>query len=100
MDEILRSGRRVAEETGRRVDGFAPPFGRITPTLRDAVRQSYRWSVSARLERAGAASDVFDLPRIEMWYFRDMRRWRSYVERGWTPYFAFRRVMRAAREIV
>jgi peptidoglycan/xylan/chitin deacetylase (PgdA/CDA1 family) len=96
-DEIERSGRCLSERTGRPAAGFGPPLGRSTPALRRVMAQHYTWSAGATLARATEHSDLFDLPRIEMWYFRDIRRWRRYVEAGWTPYFELRRILRAAR---
>jgi peptidoglycan/xylan/chitin deacetylase (PgdA/CDA1 family) len=97
--EIEHSGRRIHERTGTAVRGFAPPFGRTSPMLRREVIRHYDWSVGTGMGRASDASDVYDLPRLEMWYFRTVRRWRRYVARGWTPYFEFRRALRALREI-
>jgi uncharacterized protein YjhX (UPF0386 family) len=50
------------------------------------------------MQRAGATADLFDLPRVEMWVFRELGRWRSFVSRGWTPYFAMRAAVRAVRQ--
>ncbi len=97
--EIVDSGRRIADRTGRAVEGFAAPLGRITTDLLETVRKHYRWSVSTTLARASESADIFRLPRIEMWYFRNIPQWRKYVASGWTPYFAFRRAMRAVREL-
>ena len=96
-EEIVLSRQRIHERTGCVVDGFAPPFGRSTPEIRDELKRHVAWSVGTRMSRADEHSDVFDLPRLEMWYFRGARRWRRYVEQGWTPYFALRQAMRAAK---
>lgn len=93
--EIVSSGARLQERTGRTIQGFAPPRGRMTPRIRSEVSQHYRWCAGTRMNPADEQSDVFDLPRVEMWYFRNIRRWRQFVAEGWTPYFAFRRTLRA-----
>lgn len=98
--EIVESRDRLQTQIGRAVTGFAPPFGRITPALRDGLSAHFRWSVSARMGRAATRSNLYDLPRIEMWYFRRISRWRRYVARGWTPYFSLRAALRAARKSV
>jgi peptidoglycan/xylan/chitin deacetylase (PgdA/CDA1 family) len=98
--EIVLSRDRVQMAIGGSVTGFAAPFGRITRTLRAGLPAHFVWSVSARMARAGLHSDLFDLPRIEMWYFRRLSRWRRYVARGWTPYFGLRATLRAVKEIV
>jgi peptidoglycan/xylan/chitin deacetylase (PgdA/CDA1 family) len=95
--DIVESGRRLAAHTGRPAAGFAAPGGRTTPALRAEVAVHYDWCAGTRLDRAGADVDLYDLPRIEMWYFRNLRRWRQYVADGWTPYFALRQGLRAVR---
>jgi peptidoglycan/xylan/chitin deacetylase (PgdA/CDA1 family) len=95
--EIEGSGRRLRERTGRAVEGFAPPLGRTTPAIRREVARHFRWAAGTKMGRAREGSDPFDLPRIEMWYFRSARRLRRYARWGWTPYFAMRAAMRAAR---
>jgi peptidoglycan/xylan/chitin deacetylase (PgdA/CDA1 family) len=97
VGEIVMSGRRIHERTGRAAEGFAPPFGHSSPQLRKEIARHYRWSVGTRMNRADAGADLFDLPRIEMWYFRNVRHWRRYVEREWTPYFAWRRALRTIK---
>jgi peptidoglycan/xylan/chitin deacetylase (PgdA/CDA1 family) len=99
-EEIALSGQRIRERAGCRVEGFAAPFGRATQALRDEMKRHYAWSVGTTMRRASERSDLFDLPRIEMWYFRDARRWRSYVSRGWTPYFALRQTVRSIKNFV
>jgi peptidoglycan/xylan/chitin deacetylase (PgdA/CDA1 family) len=95
--EIIDGKRDLEDRVRSSVTSFAPPFGRSTPGIRRQVAQHYRCSVGTTLARASEASDPFDLPRIEMWYFRDPARWRRYVSRGPTGYFAVRRFFRAIR---
>lgn len=94
-EEIVASGERLYERTGRVAEGFAPPRGRLTPALRREISMHYGWCAGTRMNAADQHSDLFDLPRIEMWYFRNIERWRRYVSQGWTPYFALRRALRA-----
>lgn len=100
LAEIMDSGRALEQQIGRRTQGFAPPFGRITATLRRELPASYAWCAGARLARATAQSDVYDLPRIEMWYFRSIEQWRRFVSSGWTPYFALRAGLRAVKRLL
>jgi peptidoglycan/xylan/chitin deacetylase (PgdA/CDA1 family) len=98
MREIADARTRLEERIGVGVAGFAPPYGRSTPALRAEIARHYQWSAGTRMRLAVAGDDVFDLPRIEMWVFRNPARWRSFVTRGWTPYFAARAAVRALRE--
>ena len=78
---------------------FAAPYGRSNMTVQALVEKYFRCAAGTRLERATGHSPLFDLPRIEMWYFRDPSRWRRYLEGGSTVYFALRRWLRAARRL-
>jgi peptidoglycan/xylan/chitin deacetylase (PgdA/CDA1 family) len=96
--EIAGSRACLEERTGVAVSGFAPPYGRSTSAVRAEIARHYAWSAGTRMRCADGAADLFDLPRVEMWVFRNVSRWRSFVIRGWTPYFAMRRAARAVRE--
>jgi peptidoglycan/xylan/chitin deacetylase (PgdA/CDA1 family) len=98
--EIEESGRVLEERTGRRPVAFAPPFGASTSALRREIARHYACSVGIAQGRARRGADLFDLPRIEMWYFRDGRRWRQYLERGSSPYFTMRKWARHARRLL
>jgi peptidoglycan/xylan/chitin deacetylase (PgdA/CDA1 family) len=95
IDEIAASRRHLEMRIGCPAEGFAPPFGRMTRRLGAVLPEHYAWSAGARMGRATHRSDRFDLPRIEMWYFRHIPRWRRYVAAGWTPYSAVRAALRA-----
>ena len=41
--------------------------------------------------------DIYDLPRIEMFYFRDERRWRDHLVGRGGAYLAARRALRWVR---
>ena len=97
--EIHRSGDLIQDRTGRMVTTFAPPFGLSTPSLRREIATRYGCSVSTTLDRAGADADLYNLPRIDMHYFRRIDRWRDFVAQGTTFYFARRRVLRGIRTV-
>ena len=96
--EILNSKRTIEDHTAHRVVSFAPPYGRSNSSVRNQIARHYLAAAGTTLGRATSESDLFDLPRIEMWYFRDIKRWRYYVERGSSGYYSFRRLMRLARK--
>lgn len=97
--EVRACQEQIAAHLGRRPVSFAPPYGRSSPRVRAEIRKAYRLSVGTRLQRAGPGSDPFDLPRIEMHYFRNPARWRGYLERREPWYFGFRRALRGLREV-
>lgn len=96
-EEIVESKRVIEERAGCRVAAFAPPYGRTSRRLREEIARHYGCAVGTVLARAREDADLFDLPRIEMWYFRDSARWRRFLERRATGYFALRRMLRRMR---
>ena len=96
--QIRRCRDDIAEHVGRQPTSFAPPYGRAGPRESGEIRRWFRISVGTGLRRARRDDDLFDLPRIEMHYFRNMRRWRSYLE-GNDLFFDFRRVLRRVKRL-
>lgn len=94
--EIDDSRRTIEDRIESPVVSFAAPYGHITPTLRTHVSRSFRCAVGTAMASATAASDRYDLPRIDMWYFRSQARWRAYLD-GARTYFAMRQGLRRVR---
>jgi len=94
--EIAASARHLAERLGRPPDGFAAPYGRVNAAVLADIRQSYAVAFGTRFARATRGCDRFDVPRIEMHYFRDGRRWRDFLA-GHHTYFLARRALRSIK---
>jgi peptidoglycan/xylan/chitin deacetylase (PgdA/CDA1 family) len=97
--EIQTSRATIEDRTGASVTSFAAPFGHTTTAIRAEIARLYQRAVGTTLGRADDRSDRFDLPRIEMWYFRDAVRWRRHLE-GATGYLSMRRALRRARQLI
>jgi len=97
--EIRACREEIERRLGTAPPTFAPPYGRSDPEVRAEIGGLYRVSVGTRLGRAGRGSDLLDLPRIEMHYFRDLSRWRAYLEGRADWYLNARRVLRRIRQI-
>ena len=97
--EIGQCREEIAQRLGTAPPTFAPPYGRSSPAVRAAIAELYAVSVGTRLGRAGRTSDLFDLPRIEMHYFRDPARWRAYLDGRADWYLNARRALRRIRQI-
>jgi len=95
--ETERADVRMKAETGLRPVHFAPPYGRASLVARDVIARHHRTSVGARLATAHSSSDPYDLPRIEMFYYTNLRRWRAHLEGRGIPYLCFRRALRQIR---
>ena len=93
-DEVVYAKWRISENTGRPVRSFAAPYGRTTAAVRTEIGRR------TTLARADRTADPIDLPRIEMWYFRNIDRWRAHLEGRAQGYFRRRQLLRRARAIV
>ena len=92
--ELCQSRTEIEQRLQRTPTSFAPPYGRSNRSVREEISKWYGSSVGTRLQRAGRLCDLYDVPRIEMHYFRNLHRWRAYLERRAETYFLSRRVLR------
>ncbi len=95
--EIDDCARALAERLGAAPTSFAAPYGRVDETVRADIARTYAVAFGTGLEHATRASDRYDVPRIEMHYFRQARRWGAFLD-GSGAYLAVRRALRTARE--
>lgn len=98
--ELEESKSILEQEIGRPVKHFAPPYGKSTAAVRNAIASGHATSVGTRLDRATRHSDMHDLPRLEMFYFRDTRHWHRHLDGKGGPYLSLRRGLRAIRNAV
>ena len=97
-DEVRRSKHTLEEKLGYEINHFAPPYGHADYFARTAVERLYTTSVGTTLARASLDSDIMDLPRLEMFYFQKMNRWRDHLKGRGRAYFARRKALRQARQ--
>ena len=99
LDEELSASRRELEDRlGKAAPHFAPPYGRSNSAVRSAIARHYSLSVGVRLDEARRTSPACDLPRIEMFYYRDISRWRAFLGGRGGAYLQIRRAARGLRE--
>ena len=99
-DELGASRRELEERLGKSAPYFAPPYGRSNPKVRSAIAARYALSVGVRLGEARRDSPRYDLPRIEMHYYRDIGRWREFLRGEGGAYLTARRAARAVRQTI
>ena len=98
--ELGESRDEITRRLGRAPIAFAPPYGASNPGVRRRIASYYGHSVGTRLARATMGDDPFDIPRIEMYYFRDLDRWRAHLDGRGEWYFGARQALRAIRRRV
>lgn len=98
--ELADSRRDLEDRLGEPAAHFAPPYGRVNRRVVDAIARHYSLSVGVRLGDARRSATVCDLPRIEMHYYRDRGRWRSFLNGEGTAYFQARRMARGTRNAI
>jgi peptidoglycan/xylan/chitin deacetylase (PgdA/CDA1 family) len=98
--ELIHSRSEIEDKIDRQVRHFAPPYGIAGPATRRLIGEHYHSSVGTRLDRAGPGSDPFDLPRLEMFYFADILRWRAHLAGRGGTYLAARKGFRAIKGAV
>lgn len=94
--EIEGCAEALAEHLGARPRSFAAPYGRVDAAALADIAHTYDIAFGTRCARAVRGCNRFDVPRIEMHYFREERRWREFL-RGAVAYFTVRRALRAVR---
>lgn len=97
LRELVCAQVAIEDRLARPVRHFAPPYGLASEVVRAHIGQQYRTSVGTRLAQAGPGDDLFDLPRIEMYYYADEARWRAHLAGRGRAYLLRRQVMRAAK---
>lgn len=97
--EVAECAARIAEETGTVPDTFAPPYGAGNAAVRAVLARHYRLAVGVRLDAVRPGDDRFDLPRIEMYYYRNLARWRELLAGRGARYLTARRALRAVRRL-
>jgi peptidoglycan/xylan/chitin deacetylase (PgdA/CDA1 family) len=96
--EIAGCAEDLAERLGAPTASFAAPYGRVSPNVVTMIGRHYRVAFGTRLAVARPGRDRFDMPRIEMHYFRNRRHWTGLLE-GRRTYLRVRQALRAIRSV-
>lgn len=99
-DEVIGSAADMREHLGSTPRHFAPPYGSVNPAALAVIAQTYDLSVGVELGVADLHSACHDLPRLEMHYYRDVRRFRDFLDGRGDHYLAARKFLRQLRRRV
>ena len=99
-DEVLGSKSDLENRLGRQVRHFAPPYGRVNEAVLNCVGDAFDISVGVELGLATRRSDIRNLPRLEMHYYRDGKQWRRFLRGQGAFYLSLRKMLRTMRQRV
>ena len=98
-EEIAGCAEDVSEQLGKPIEGFAAPYGCVSTEVVEAIGRHYRAAFGTRLALPARGQDRFDIPRIDMHYFRDRGHWAGLLQ-GRLNYLRLRQCLRAVRSRV
>ena len=95
--ELHASRSAIEQRIGKAVDTFAYPYGDSTPQVREAAGRYFRVACGTRLAFLSPDSDALDLPRLDIYYFRNQLWFRGLTEAYGAAYLSARRLLRGIR---
>ena len=96
-EDLSKSRRDLETRLDKPAPHFAPPYGRSDNKVLQAIARHYSLSVGVSLDEARQDSPIHDLPRIEMYYYSDISRWRAFLSGKGCVYLQLRRAARGLR---
>lgn len=98
-DEVTGCADRLLSETGNAPDVFAYPYGSVSPSTTSAVAARFMWACTTEFRSLRARERHAELPRLDMYYFRQPGRLASWGTPGFHAYLNARRLLRGARRV-
>lgn len=95
--EMAVSRAAIEDRTGRPADTFAYPYGDWSAPVRRAAERHFRLACGTRLALVSPESDMLELPRIDVYYLRNRRRFEALGRPYGAAYITARRWGRVAR---
>jgi peptidoglycan/xylan/chitin deacetylase (PgdA/CDA1 family) len=99
-DEIVATRELIEQRTGRKQQAFAYPYGKTCPQARKLVEKNFYAACSTDLDFATSDSDLYFLPRIDMYYFSKNDRFFSIETPSFRRFIRIRKTLRSMKKIV
>lgn len=97
-EEISGSKQDLEAELNKRTSHFAPPYGKVNAAALAQIEAHYDLSVGVEHGIATRSSNIYDLPRLEMFYYQDQKRWQDFLDGKGETYLTLRRALRRLRQ--
>ncbi len=88
----------IRDKLGVSPASFAYPYGASQEQVRNAAQKAFSLACGARLGVLRTDSSRFDLPRIDIYYFREQRRFQDLLAGRATAYLILRNSLRTVRK--
>ncbi|MCA8883683.1 MAG: polysaccharide deacetylase family protein [Rhodobacteraceae bacterium] len=98
--ELNVSKAEIEDQLGRTIHHFAPPYGMSNDHVVSMAAGIYRTAVGTQLGQVRSADNLNDLPRIEMFYYTSIGRWKAHLSGDGAGYLRKRRFWRTVRRYV
>jgi peptidoglycan/xylan/chitin deacetylase (PgdA/CDA1 family) len=98
QQELDRCRNEIEQRTGKLVRTMAYPYGDSNALVRECARERFALSYGTRFAPMSASSDVTDLPRLDMFYFRSQFWFESLWSWQGTLYVKARKGLREIRQ--
>jgi peptidoglycan/xylan/chitin deacetylase (PgdA/CDA1 family) len=95
--EIIESKKMIEERTGKEVPVFCYPYGKYTVKTKSLVSNHYHAACSTEMDVVSAESDLYSLPRVDMYYFSRNNLFRKLGTSFLLGYIRYRKFLRAIR---
>lgn len=99
VDELSGCADHLMRETGIVPDVFAYPYGSVSPVAVEAVASRFRWACTTELRGLREHERLAELPRIDMYFFRQRGRLESWGTSRFLAYLTARRFLRGCRDM-
>lgn len=96
-DEIVDSKKEIEERLGKKIVCFAYPYGGETNKFSKTLSYEFQCAVTTELKVADLGSDVYSLPRIDMYYFSRNNFFSSMGSSRFNHYIKIRNLLRSFR---
>ena len=96
-EEIVNSKLIIEKYLDKSVQFFAYPFGRFNNEVKTIIQDVFSGACSVELDFVNVNSDVYALPRIEMYYFSDNNLFTWLGTHKFSFYIKIRNIMRLFR---
>jgi peptidoglycan/xylan/chitin deacetylase (PgdA/CDA1 family) len=95
--EIIKSKSAIQEHISRDVTTFSYPYGITNRQVKGVVQAEFKGACGTHMDFASMHSDIYELPRIEMSYFRGNAFFRHIGTFVFSSYCSFRKALRSVR---